>query len=529
MRGRVKNPPGARGEPAPATHAVRLVLGDQLNPAHSWFSRPDPGVLYVLMEVRQETDYVKHHVQKVAAFFAAMRAFARHLAARGHRVEYIPLDDPRNTQRIPENLRRILARERAGRFEYLLPDELRLDRELARFAAALDIPAAAHDTEHFLTGRAELSRFFRGGRRFLLESFYRHLRRRFAILLSPDGRPAGGAWNFDRENRRPYDGRVPVPAPLLFENDVRPILATIRDCGVRTFGEIDPARLPWPVDRGQAERLLAHFIEKGLPRFGTYQDAMSLEHWALFHSRLSFALNVKLLHPREVIRAAVDAHEADPARVGIAQVEGFVRQILGWREYMRGVYWALMPELEKMNALGHDRPLPAFYWTGETGMRCVAAVVRQSLERAWAHHIQRLMVTGNFALLAGVHPDEVDAWYLGIYIDAIQWVELPNTRAMSQFADGGRVATKPYVSAANYLRRMSDYCDACRYDPARRTGGEACPFNALYWDFFSRHRGKLARNPRLSLVYRSLDRMAPAERRALLAHAASLRERLEGL
>ncbi len=529
MRGRLKKPSDAQGGPAAATHTVRLVLGDQLNPNHSWFSRPDPGVLYVLMEVRQETDYVKHHVQKVAAFFAAMRAFARHLAARGHRVRYVALDDPQNAQRIPENLRRILAAERAGRLEYLLPDELRLDRELAAFASSLDIASAAHDTEHFLTDRTELARIFPPGRRFLLESFYRQLRRRFGILLAPDGRPAGGAWNFDRENRKPYDGRVSPPPPLAFDNDVRPIAALIRRAGVHTFGEIDPARLPWPVDRGQAERLLAYFVATGLPHFGTYQDAMSLDHWALFHSRLSFALNVKLLHPMEVIRAAVAAHEAEPGRIGIGQVEGFVRQILGWREYMRGVYWALMPELERMNALGHDRPLPAFYWTGETGMRCVAAAVRQSLERAWAHHIQRLMVTGNFALLAGVHPDEVDAWYLGVYIDAVQWVELPNTRAMSQFADGGRVATKPYVSAANYLRRMSDYCTACRYDPARRTGEKACPFNALYWDFFSRHREKLARNPRLSLVYRRLERMAPSARRALLTHAERVRERIEAL
>jgi len=526
---RLKKPAAPRRATSPPTHTLRLLLGDQLNPDHSWFARPDPGVLYVLMEVRQETDYVLHHIQKVAGFFAAMRAFARELAARGHRVRYLRLDDPENAQRIPENLRRLLARERAGRFEYLLPDELRLDAELARFARTLAIPAAAHDTEHFLTGREDLARLFPPGGRFLLETFYRRMRRRFGVLLLPDGRPAGGMWNFDRENRRPYDGRTPPPEPLGFENDVRPITAMIRDAGVKTFGEIDPRRFPWPIDRAQAERLLAHFLEHGLPRFGTYQDAMSSAHWALFHSRLSFALNVKLLHPMRVIRAALAAHEADPARVGIAQVEGFVRQILGWREYMRGVYWALMPGLERANALGHDRPLPAFYWSGETGMRCVAAVVRQSLARAWAHHIQRLMVTGNFALLAGVHPDEVDAWYLGVYIDAVQWVELPNTRAMSQFADGGRVATKPYVSAANYLRRMSDYCEGCRYDPAQRTGERACPFNALYWDFFHRHRGLLGRNPRLSLVYRGLDRMGAAARRELLDHAGRLRAGLERL
>jgi deoxyribodipyrimidine photolyase-related protein len=354
------------------------------------------------------------------------------------------------------------------------------------------------------------------------------MRKRFDVLMEGD-QPAGGGWNFDTENRRPYDGRVPIPPPLMFENDVSGIVETIRRSKVKTFGEIDPRRLIWPIDRPQALKLLAAFIADGLPHFGTYQDAMTVKSWSLFHCRLSFALNVKMLHPLEVVAAAVNAWKEDPQRIAIQQVEGFVRQILGWREYMRGVYWALMPGFAGMNFFGHDLPLPDFYWTAETRMACLAAAIGQSLRHAYAHHIQRLMITGNFALLAGIHPDEVDAWYLGIYIDAIEWVEMPNTRGMSQFADSGLVATKPYVSSANYIRRMSDYCDACAYDPNKRYGEKACPFNSLYWDFYARHRARLASNPRIGMMYRTWDRMAAAERKQILRQAEIYRRDLNRL
>jgi deoxyribodipyrimidine photolyase-related protein len=354
------------------------------------------------------------------------------------------------------------------------------------------------------------------------------MRKRFDVLMEGE-QPAGGDWNFDTENRRPYDGRVPIPPPLVFENDVSGIIETIRRSKVKTFGEIDPRRLIWPIDRPQALKLLAAFIADGLPHFGTYQDAMTVKSWSLFHCRLSFALNVKILHPLEVVTAAVNAWKEDPQRIAIQQVEGFVRQILGWREYMRGVYWALMPDFAGMNFFGHDLPLPDFYWTAETRMACLAAAIGQSLKHAYAHHIQRLMITGNFALLAGIHPDEVDAWYLGIYIDAIQWVEMPNTRGMSQFADGGIVATKPYVSSANYINKMSDYCGSCSYDPKKKYGEAACPFNAFYWDFYDRHRDKLAPNPRIGMMYRTWDRMAAAERKRILQQADIYRRDLNAL
>jgi deoxyribodipyrimidine photolyase-related protein len=507
---------------------LRLILGDQLNSAHSWFKHPDDRVNYVLMEIRQETDYVTHHIQKVAAFFAAMRSFADHLRRQGHGVTYLRLDDPANRQTIRENVLQIIKAQGINRFEYLLPDEYRLDLQLQEIGASLPVPCAVQDTEHFLTQRRELKDMFAGKKRFLMEAFYRRMRKRFDVLMQGD-KPAGGDWNFDTENRRPYDGSVPIPPPLVFENDVSGIVDMIRRSKVKTFGAIEPKQLIWPIDRPQALKLLAAFTADGLPHFGIYQDAMTLKSWSLFHSRLSFALNAKILHPMEVIAAAVNAWKMTPQRATIQQVEGFVRQILGWREYMRGVYWALMPGFAGMNFFGHDLPLPGFYWSAETRMACLAAAIGQSLKHAYAHHIQRLMVTGNFALLAGIHPDEVDAWYLGIYIDAIQWVEMPNTRGMSQFADGGIVATKPYVSSANYIRKMSDYCIPCGYDPKKRHGESACPFNCLYWDFYARHRAKLASNPRIGMMLRTWDRMAAAERKRILQQADIYRRDLNAL
>jgi len=512
----------------PLTKTIRLILGDQLNEHHSWFAALDDSVLYVLMEIRQETDYVQHHIQKVAAFFAAMRAFSEKLSARGHRVVYLQIGDPENRQNIADNLSWIIEKEGARRFEYLAPDEYRLDRQLRKTADALGIDWQVYDTEHFLTGREDLGRFFAGKKTFRMESFYRHMRKTHGILMNGTD-PAGGRWNYDVKNRQPYDGKVPAPAPLLFENEAAAIFEEIQAAGVATFGKMTGERLIWPVDRGQSLALLDDFISRRLPYFGTFQDAMAADQWELFHSRLSFSLNTKMLHPAEVIDAAVSAWKREKEMIGIEQVEGFVRQILGWREYMRGIYWHLMPKLENMNFFGHKAKLPNFYWTGKTKLSCMAAAVGQSLEKAYAHHIQRLMVTGNFALLAGVDPAKVDAWYLGVYIDAIQWVELPNTRGMSQWADGGLIATKPYVSAARYIDKMSDYCVDCAYDKKDRTGDRACPFNSLYWDFFARHRDKLAKNPRIGMMVRTWDRMKPAEQEKTLARAAGLKRNLDGL
>ena len=507
---------------------LRLILGDQLNENHNWFKKPDNNVTYVLMEIRQETDYVTHHIQKVAAFFAAMRAFAERLRGMGHRVVYLKLDDPQNRHTIAGNITELLPPNKITRFEYMLPDEYRLDLQLRELTKDLPVSCQALDTQHFLTERHELKEFFSGKKRYLMESFYRWMRKRYDILMEDD-KPVGNQWNFDQKNRQAYDKQVPIPKPLTFDNDVSNIVRTIRKKGIDTIGEIQPARLIWPINRKQSRAALKHFIDHFLPLFGTYQDAMTSANWHLFHCRLSFALNSKLLHPLEVIEAAVKAWEKRSSQIEIQQVEGFVRQILGWREYMRGIYWALMPDLAQMNYFGHQAELPQFYWTGDTRMNCLKAATGQSIEHAYAHHIQRLMVTGNFALLAGVHPDAVDEWYLGIYIDAIQWVELPNTRAMSQFADGGLVATKPYISSAKYIRSMSDYCDTCLYDWKKRHGEKACPFNSLYWDFFNRHRRRLQKNPRVGMMYRTWDRMNGTEKKQVLKQAAAYRKNLNQL
>ncbi|MEJ2164625.1 MAG: cryptochrome/photolyase family protein [Desulfobacterales bacterium] len=395
-------------------------------------------------------------------------------------------------------------------------------------AESLPVPCEFTDTQHFLTERLELKDFFAGKKRCLMESFYRWMRKRGHILMDKD-KPVGGQWNFDQKNRQAYDHKVPIPQPLLFENDVSDIIRLIRKQKVATIGEIQPAKLIWPISRAQALDLLKSFVDDFLPLFGTYQDAMTGANWHLFHSRLSFAMNTKMLHPREVIEAAVEAWEKKPSKIQIQQIEGFVRQILGWREYMRGIYWAVMPDLAAMNYFDHHAALPDFYWTGNTRMQCLRAAVGQSLKYAYAHHIQRLMVTGNFALLAGVEPAAVDQWYLGIYIDAIQWVELPNTRAMSQFADGGQIATKPYISSAKYLHSMSDYCDACEYDWNRRHGDNACPFNSLYWHFFNRHRSRLQKNPRVAMMYRTWDRMDDKEKKKVLKQAEACLRKIDRL
>jgi deoxyribodipyrimidine photolyase-related protein len=500
---------------------LRLILGDQLNPEHPWFRQPGEGVLYLMAELRQETDYVVHHIQKVVAFFAAMRAFAASLEQQGHRVRYFRISDPDNPQDLAEAVRQVAREENIERFEYLLPDEYRLDRQLQELCASLALPSQAVDTEHFYTSRGELEDFFRGKKQYLMESFYRRMRKKHGILMER-GQPLGGQWNFDRQNRKAWKGTPAIPPAMPLKKDVSHLVAEIRQAGVQTLGTIDPGHFQWTTTPGEALELLEYFCHHLLPHFGDYQDAMHSGEKFLFHSRLSFALNVKLLSPRRVVET-VEAHfRAHSDRIQLSQAEGFIRQVLGWREYMRGIYWMEMPGYRDKNALNNQNPLPEFFWTGQTRMKCLGHAIGQSLEEAYAHHIQRLMVTGNFALLAQVHPDAVDRWYLGIYADALEWVQLPNTRGMSQFADGGVVGTKPYVSSANYLQKMGDYCQGCAYDPREKTGPRGCPFNALYWNFLEDKREILSQNPRMGMMYRLLDQKSDGERSALKARAAEI-------
>lgn len=498
---------------------LRLVLGDQLNLQHSWFSEAAPATLHVLMEVKTETDYVWHHIQKACAFFAAMENFAETLNSTAFETLYIRLDDAENKQNFSDNLAEIIRKFGIEEFHYQLPDEYRLDQELNHFCSTLQIPSGSFDTEHFYTSRTELGDFFSGKKELLMESFYRAMRLKHHLLLDDTDDPQGGKWNFDAENRKKLPKNHKPNPPLLFDNDVRKQFERIRASEIVTIGNINPEYLPWPINRDQSLILLHYFCENCLPLFGTFQDAMHTDEWSIYHSRLSFSMNTKLISPIEVVNTAIDYWRKNKKSIALNQIEGFVRQILGWREYMRGIYWMKMPEFENLNYFNYQRKLPQFYWTGETNMNCLKHSIAQSLEFSYAHHIQRLMITGNFALLAGINPDEVDFWYLGIYIDAIQWVEITNTRGMSQYADGGIIGSKPYTATANYIHKMSNYCDGCKYDRSDKIGENSCPFNSLYWDFHDRHREKLQRNHRLSMVYRIWDKMDPELKSSVLNRA----------
>ena len=485
---------------------LRLILGDQLNARHSWFENNDSSVTYLMMEVRQETDYVPHHIQKVVGFFLAMRNFAKELRSQGHQVLYYHLDDEENLQDFSKQIEQLVEKKGFTRFEYQLPDEYRLDQQLKKLCESLSIQTEAVDSEHFLTSREFLKDFFKGKKTYLMETFYREMRKKYDILM--DGKePLTGQWNYDQENRHALKDKRLLKKPKVHPKQVHPLVKMLEKSGVKTIGSIDSENFPWPTSREESLEVLEHFCENLLENFGTYQDALTTWNPYLFHSRLSFSINTKMFSPLEVVQKVEAYWKKHSDQISIAQVEGFIRQIIGWREYMRGIYWAKMPEFGNLNFFGHERQLPDWFWTGKTKMNCLNQSIGQSLDLAYAHHIQRLMVTGNFALLAGIHPDEVDQWYLGIYIDAIEWVEITNTRGMSQFADGGIVGTKPYVSSANYIKKQGNYCDHCAYDSKEKVGEKACPFNSLYWHFYARNREFLEKNPRIGMMYRTWDKM----------------------
>jgi deoxyribodipyrimidine photolyase-related protein len=501
-------------------HRLRLILGDQLNASHSWYKEQDDGVLYVIAELHQEASYVRHHIQKLCAFFAAMEGFAQALTAAGHQVLHLTLDDTADCADLNALIAALCAEHHIEYFDYQQPDEYRLAEQLKKLA--LGIPVHCYSSEHFLLTQAELASYIKAGQHNRMESFYRKLRKRFDILMDGD-QPLGERWNFDGENRNKLKAAdlAQIPQPLRFANPVGSYLERIQRHQIDTLGSPTETLL-WPVNRQQSLQLLDFFCQHCLPNFGRFQDAMTQHgesRWSLYHARISFALNSKMLHPMQVIHAALKRFNTADGAVDLAQVEGFIRQILGWREYVRAVYWVNMPDYGQRNSLEAKRDLPDYFWHGDTKMACMKQTIDQSLEYAYAHHIQRLMVTGNFAMLAGVDPDQVDQWYLGIYIDAIEWVELPNTRGMSQFADGGLIATKPYAASGSYINKMSDYCTGCHYRVKERFTEDACPFNSLYWHFLQRHSARFANNPRTALAYRSWAKMDPEVQQALLVRA----------
>ncbi|WP_454885293.1 cryptochrome/photolyase family protein [Sphingomonas oryzagri] len=501
------------------------VLGDQCS--HALASLRDVGkddTVVLMMEVAEETTYVKHHQAKIALILSAMRHFSAELEADGWTVDYVRIDDHGNTGSFTGEVERAIGRHKASRIRIVEAGEWRVQKMIEGWPKAFGIPVDIVEDDRFFCPILDFQTWAQSRRELVMEHFYRDMRRKTGLLMDGSD-PAGGVWNLDRDNRAPPQAGITYPHPMRFTPDdtTREVLAMVRHRFADHFGSLDAFHLP--VTAGEARRALGHFICTALPDFGRWQDAMVKGERFLFHSWLSPAMNCGLLTAEEVCRAAAEAYAAGD--VPLNSAEGFIRQILGWREYMRGVYWLEMPQFGHANALRHDRPLPDFYWTGETDMLCLAQAITSTRDFAYAHHIERLMVLGNFALLAGVAPQAISDWFLVVYADAYEWVELPNVIGMSQFADGGRLGSKPYVSGGAYIDRMSDYCATCRYDVKQKTGEDACPFNALYWDFLARHERTLRGNHRLGPIYRNWERMEETQKRAYRLSAKAFLGTLE--
>jgi deoxyribodipyrimidine photolyase-related protein len=502
------------------------VLGDQLSASLASLRDVDRAAAIVLMvEVREETGYVRHHKKKIALIFSAMRHFAAELRADGWRVDYVTLDDPDNRQGFTGEVQRAVARHGATAVRVVEGAEYRVRQMQDGWAAATGMPVEILADDRFICSVPEFLGWAKGRRELRMEYFYRDMRRKTGLLMTADGEPEGGRWNFDADNRETPPRGLNYPVPERFAPDAitTEVLALVGREFAGHFGDLEPFALP--VTRSQALAALAHFVAAALPDFGRYEDAMVAGQEYLYHSVLSLCINLGLLTPLEVAHAAAEAYAR--GLVPLNSAEGFVRQIIGWREYMRGMYWRDMPGFATRNALAAHRPLPEFYWTGDTEMRCLRESVGQTRREAYAHHIQRLMVLGNFALIAGVDPKAISDWFLVVYFDAYEWVEMPNVIGMSQFADGGAIASKPYASTGAYIDRMSDYCGRCRYQVKQRTGPDACPFNALYWDFIGRHEDRLRGNSRMRNMYATWNRFSDDAKAEIRASAAAFLDGLE--
>ncbi|NVD39935.1 cryptochrome/photolyase family protein [Ensifer sp. HO-A22] len=482
-----------------------FILGDQLSPEISSLSGADPRRDVVLMcEVAQETTYVRHHRKKIVLILSAMRHFACELRARGFEVRYVHLDEANNSGSFTGELKRAVETLRPHRVTVTEPGEWRVMQAAKLWQSEIGIPVDIRQDNRFLCSHAEFAHWANGRRELTMEFFYREMRRKTGLLMQGDA-PLGGRWNFDCENRKPAKPDLFRPERIRFEPDAT-TCQVAQLVEARFHGHMGtPEGFHLAVTRADAERAANAFLTDFLPEFGATQDAMLKDDPYLHHSLLSSYINLGLLDPLALCHAAERSYLE--GRAPLNAVEGFIRQIIGWREYVRGVYWRFMPDYAERNFLAASRPLPEFFWTGRTNMACLATVISETIATAHAHHIQRLMVTGNFAMIAGLDPHAVHEWYLEVYADAYEWVELPNVIGMSQFADGGLLGSKPYAASGAYISRMSDYCDACRYDVRRKTGEGACPFNALYWDFLDRNIDRLSTNRRLAQPYAAWARM----------------------
>ena len=505
------------------TRNLVVILGDQLNADSAALDDFDPNQDRIWMaEVSEESTHVQSHKARIALFLSAMRHFREDMRKRGFPIDYRQLDDRGNQQSLVAELGSAAKRHLPEQIVMVEPGEWRLRNSVTELVRELPAQLQLREDRHFLCSHEQFAQHARGRKQLRLEYFYRELRRKSGLLMDGDS-PVGGSWNYDKQNRGSFGKRGPedLPTPRSFRPDkiTREVIKLVEGTFASHPGSLK--HFDWPVTRRQALQALEDFIQHRLPRFGQFQDAMWTNEPLLYHSRLSAALNLKLLGPLEVCQEAEAAYRGSHAPLN--SVEGFIRQILGWREFVRGVYWMHMPDYLNRNALAANLPLPGLYWTAETEMNCLSQAIGQTLEFGYAHHIQRLMITGLFVLLLGVDPKQVHEWYLAVYVDAVEWVELPNSLGMSQFADGGVMASKPYIASGKYVQRMSNYCSGCRFDPAAATGDSACPFTTLYWDFLIRHQQRLEGNNRMTMQLKNLQRKSESELHRIRTQADRLR------
>lgn len=514
------SPPRLRG----SARQLLVVFGDQLDATAAAFGALDAesdGVL--LMEVAGESELGPSHRQRTALFLSAMRHFAAELAEDGFRVEYVTLDDPDNTGQFGSEIVRIGRKVTAQKLLATHPGDWRVLDALHDASASLDVPCDILPDEHFLTDLDAFEDWASGKKRLVMEYFYRDQRRRLDVLMDGD-EPEGGKWNWDEDNRQSFKQAPDLRRPYTPRPDAitRQVCALVNERLPDQPGQLDADDFRWPVTRTTARRALDDFIEHRLPLFGTFEDAMWRQEPFVYHSLLSAALNLKLIDPRECVRKAVEAYDRGAAPLNA--VEGFVRQIIGWREFIRGIYWTQPRDYRDRNALEQFGDLPDFYWTAETDMHCMRDALQAVLEYGYSHHIPRLMVLSNFALIAGVLPRAIGDWFSGMYVDAVDWVTTPNTIGMGMHADGAVVGTKPYAASGRYIQRMGNFCASCRFDVNARTGEDACPFNVFYWDFLQRNRSRLSSNTRMAMMLKNLNRIETQEQRAITADARLLRQ-----
>jgi len=505
---------------------LNLILGDQLDRNSLLFNDVDiENDCFWMAEVREESTHVWSHKQRIALFLSSMRHFAAELQAQKYPLIYHTLKDHQFGS-LAAALTDTLKKEKPQEVFFVTPGDYRVAQSLIDTCRQYEVPFKQLNDQHFLSTPQEFKEWAEGKKQLRLEYWYRELRKKYQVLMEDENKPLGGQWNYDQSNRKAFkkEGPVHVPATISWESDAitQEVINLVNEEYSNHPGEL--ITLYWSVTPSQAEQSLERFFDHCLDNFGDYQDAMWTDEPFLNHSLISSALNLKLLHPLQVIQAAEKHHREKAAP--LAAVEGFIRQILGWREYVRGLYWLHMPDWVDMNALNAKQNLPDFYWTGDTDMTCLHQSIKQTLKYGYAHHIQRLMVTGLFSLLYGVDPKQIHQWYLAIYVDAVEWVELPNTLGMSQYADNGIMASKPYIASGNYINKMSNYCKSCRFNPAKATGDDACPFTTLFWDFLNTHADTFKRNPRMGFMLKNLDRKTEVDIQSIKTQAIAFRASL---